>query len=251
MSLTKSTSPQAPATDLKNTALILAWPGNKGGDRGKLISLIKERFGLGVVCPWSASGQDKDLYPVLPKNITRIIILPIFMCRGFTLRTILPGLIENFQENTTSRINCLQPISQHTELADMVAKRATICADKNGISSRDAHLILVAHGSEKHPESAQSAQQMAQYIRSRNIFTSVNESYLEQVPTPETIITDLQGPVIAEGLFLTPGRHFSEDFPAALTRSKRSVLIPAEGGLSTDPMFNNMVCDVLERVIRA
>jgi len=235
--------------DLGNTALVLAWPGNKGGARDELVALITKRLGLRYVYPWSSSGRDKDLYPELPINIHQTIVLPVFMCPGFTLRNILPGLIDHILDSTNSEVTCLQPIGQHTEMAAMIAKRAALTAQSNKVAPEDIHLILVAHGSEKHPESALSTQKIMKRIRATNLFASVQESYLEQSPSPESIIPNLDGPVIAEGLFLTTGWHFNEDFPAAIARCNRSVLMPPAGGLSTDPMFGDVICDALKHAI--
>ncbi len=254
MSLIKSISPKGPATELATTAIVLAWHSHKKGGghaKDRLAASVTTRLAVDNVYLWCGSSQGVDPYPDIPAGIKRTIILPIFMCHGFMLRAALPGLVKKIDEDADNDVICLPSIGQHDELTHMLMQRAIQTAEDNALCVEDTHLVMVAHGSVKHPESAQSTRNLVKLLREKNLFAGVHESFLEQPPYPDIMIPTFAGPVIAEGLFLTVSRHYNDDFPAAIARANRPVFTTPTGGISADPRFMDLVCDILGRELQA
>ena len=75
-------------------------------------------------------------------------------------------------------------------------------------------MVLIAHGSEKHPASRQAAEAHVKQLRVRALFASVSLALLEEAPYPNDVLTTLRGKsglVVLIGLFAAPGGHAIDD----------------------------------------
>ncbi len=81
----------------------------------------------------------------------------------------------------------------------------------------DTALVLVAHGSTSHPDSALAARQHAAALRERGLFAEVREAFHLQAPKIADVLASVQtSRVVVVPLFLSEG-YFTEQFlPRAL-----------------------------------
>jgi sirohydrochlorin cobaltochelatase len=117
----------------------------------------------------------------------------------------------------SGRVTVSRPIGVHPRLADMIASKARALCATQAWQPADTALLIVGHGTERHPDSGATACRHAAQIAARGIFAEVATGFLDEQPTvPEALDALSATQCVAVGLFVDAGEHGEEDIPALL-----------------------------------
>ncbi len=107
-------------------------------------------------------------------------------------------------------------------LAKRLAKRTLPVCTAMADDFSDSALVLVAHGSTLNADSAKTAHQHADELRSRRLFAEVRASFLKQQPNVDTMLSDIAAKrVFVVPLFISEGYFTNEVLPRELGFRKK------------------------------
>ena len=174
------------------------------------------RYGIVDVC---FLATQKNL-PNLPKG--EIFLLPFFMSNGYFVAKRIPelfGLENGHRIEPDWHLYQCEALGTDPELADIIVTMGEeICRDQSD-DPKQAHLVLVAHGSEKSRASSEATYLQQKAVLVKKKFAAVSVAFLNERPYLEDVLAE-QGdglPFILVGLFAADGPHATEDVPAAIS----------------------------------
>ncbi len=143
-----------------------------------------------------------------------VYVMPMFMCNGQYSQDRVPeafGLSAAPAGSNGRKMHLCPPIGLDPGLAGLIARRATESLAERGISTGDARLLLIGHGSPNGSASRQATEAQALRVREMDVFDEVETAYLEEPPALADVLETLSGPVAAVALLATQGPHARED----------------------------------------
>lgn len=208
MSGTRSPSPRARATE---PAPLLATHGIEGrpGVAARHAARLEAEFGIPTVQAACLRGEP-SLETVLDALRARpVVVLPFLMADGWILEWLEKRLA---QQTGRSRITLRPPLGTDPGIAAVLARMAREEAEGVGWDPAATTLLLVGHGSPKHPASGRTLALQADRLRTRESFAAVETAFLEQEPFLEDRTRALAGrPAVALGFFVDAGPHGRDD----------------------------------------
>jgi sirohydrochlorin ferrochelatase len=244
MSGTKLHCPPAPAINPAKSALVLGWYGSRNScDHARMdwhLNNLVQSYGFasGHAVPLMIGATPLQV-PHL-EDVRDVLVLPLFMCEGWTLHEKLPAFLRLLRAKTSNEtvVHELSTIGTHETLARLVSDRAI---DQLHHNIREAQLILVAHGSDRDKGSLIATRALRDRIRAMDLFADVHDAYLEASPDLCDVVSDLSGDCVVEGLFMTEGRHSTHDLSARMEQSDSAHLLPCQGAIGMDMRFGNVI----------
>jgi sirohydrochlorin cobaltochelatase len=164
----------------------------------------------------------------------RICLAPLLMAEGFTLRKML-GEVRHGPEIAVCR-----PIGTHPGIADVMADmgRATCCAKR--WPTRETALLVVGHGTVRHPDSGVTARRDAARIAASEEFCDVAVAFLDEPPGVGEVLVGLEASrCVAVGLFIDRGEHGENDIPRLLAANGHGVVYA--GPVGSDPRMTDLL----------
>ncbi len=237
-------APRAPATErrLGNAALVLGAHGIRGGvgAAAEHAGRIAAQALFAEVHACALKGVPGLREVVAAVRAPELIFAPLLMAEGYTLQAMLRRLEATVDRGR--RVTVCQPIGVHPRLADMVATRArALCATK-GWRPGDTALLIVGHGTERHPDSGTTARWHAAQIAARGIFAEVATGFLDERPrVPEALDALRASHCVVVGLFVDAGEHGEEDIPALLAPAGERAVYA--GPIGPDPLVTELLLD--------
>lgn len=222
MSGTRSASTKAPATEarLNGAALVVCSYGS--GDRalhGRLQALgVRSGFRETVAATLFGTPRIEEV--VATVHGSPIVVVPLFMAKGVTyeaLRDRLAGL------SCSDRIVLCPELGSHPGLAPSVAAYGWRELQRLGWRAEETGLLLVGHGSRRHPASGRATARLASEIGNLALFADTAAAFLEEQPTvQEALHSCATERVLAIGCFAEAGKHATRDVPRGLLESGRT-----------------------------
>ena len=169
-----------------------------------------------------------------------LMFAPLLMAEGYTLQAMLRKLESAIDR--ARRVTVCRPIGVHPRLAEMIATRArALCATKAWRPGETA-LLIVGHGTERHPDSGATARRHAAQIAAAAIFAEVATGFLDEPPRVPEALGALRAPhCVAVGLFVDAGEHGEEDIPALLAPAGERAVYA--GPIGPDPLVTELILD--------
>jgi sirohydrochlorin cobaltochelatase len=187
--------------------------------------------------------------PGLPETLAgvhapTVYLAPFLMAEGYTLAAIRRKI--EAAARPGQRLRICRPVGSHPRLADAIAARAMATAAAKAWRPADTALLLVGHGTERHPESDTTTRQHAAQIAVRGGFAEVAVAFLDQAPRVAEALAALSAPrVIAVGLFVDRGEHGEEDIPALLAPAGARAAYA--GPIGPDPLVTELILDQMRQ----
>jgi sirohydrochlorin ferrochelatase len=237
-------APRAPATEcrLGDAALVLCAHGIRGGVGGAAehAARIAARRVFAGVHACALKGVPGLTEVVAAVRAPEVVFTPLLMAEGYTLQAMLRKL--GGAIDRPRRLTVCRPIGVHPRLADMIASRAgALCAAK-GWQPADTALLIVGHGTERHPDSGVTARRHAAQIADREIYAEVATAFLDERPRVPEALRALSAPTcVAVGLFVDAGEHGEEDIPALLAPAGERAVYA--GPIGPDPLITELILD--------
>lgn len=237
-------APRAPVTEfrLDNAALVLCGHGIRGGvgaaagHAGRLAA--RGLFAQVNAC--ALKGTPGLIETMAATRAPEIVFAPLLMSEGYTLQTMLRKLAGASAHGV--QLTLCRPIGVHPHVADMIAAKAlALCAGRVWPAA-DTGLLVVAHGTERQPDSGATARRHAAQIAKRSLFAEVTAGFLDEPPRVAEALDGLRATYcVAVGLFADAGEHGEEDIPALLAPAGDCAVYA--GPIGPDPLITELILD--------
>jgi sirohydrochlorin ferrochelatase len=233
MLATRSAAPKAPATEAR--CLLLVSHGIDGRP--------------GVVTAHAAAIRAAGLFPDVriacvrcsptlaeglagaPRPVTAV---PLLMADGFIMQLLRDRLAG------TSGVELRRPVGTDPRVADLIEAAAAAACVARGWEPVASTLLLVAHGTDRHPNSAAAARWHARNVAARTGFAEVRTAFLDQASfLADTARQLARRPCVAVGLFVDDGPHGRDDVLAGLAEA--GVPVAYTGAIGGDPAFVDLI----------
>jgi sirohydrochlorin ferrochelatase len=237
-------APRAPATERRRgtAALVLGAHGIRGGVGGAAehAARIAARGLFAEVHACALKGAPGICEVVAAVRAPEVVFAPLLMAEGYTLQTMLRKL--DGATDPPRPITVCRPVGVHPRLADMIARRAGALCRAKAWKRADTALLIVGHGTERHPDSGATAHRHAAQIAAREMFADVATAFLDERPHVPEALRALSAPhCVAVGLFVDAGEHGEEDIPALLAPAGARAVYA--GPIGPDPLVSELIVD--------
>ena len=243
-------APKAPATErrLGNVALVLGAHGIRGGvgAAAEHAERIAARGLFAEVHACALKGAPGLVETLGTVAAPEIVFSPLLMAEGYTLEVMRRQL--DRRRPRAARLTVCRPIGVHPRLGDMIRDKALArCAARSWDPAATA-LLIVGHGTERHPDSGTTARWHAGQIAAQGAFAAVAVAFLDEAPrVPEALDALKATPCVAVGLFVDAGEHGEEDIPALLAPARDRAVYA--GPLGPDPLITGLILDQVQAAL--
>ncbi len=155
-------------------------------------------------------------------------VVPFFLEDGYFTQVAIPELLLP-RAHDSRRIRFCQPVGLNAGIATLLERRLLRHCESLETDPKTVCVLLVGHGSSKHPGQARALRRHADTLRSSGIFGSLRVAYLEEAPTvAEALAGARDNVVLVLGYLANEGVHASRDLPEpiAAERSWRGTALP-------------------------
>ena len=167
---------------------------------------------------------------VIPRPV---VAVPLLMADGFIMQLLQERLAGE------AGVELRRPVGVDPRLTDLIArKNAETCA-RQGWEPTRSTLLLVAHGTPRHAESATSTRQHAERLAVRTDLAEIRTAFLDQPNFLAEVALCLDRPCVAVGLFIDDGPHGRDDVLDGLAHA--DVPLVYTGALGSDPAFAELI----------
>ncbi len=143
-----------------------------------------------------------------------VTVVPLFTSAGHYTEVVLPEALARNRRYADVRLRQTPPVGTHPGVAPLVARRVTELLREGHAERHDAALLLVGHGTPRHPRSREATEQLADMLRRRRVAGQVVAAFLDEEPTVDTVMRQLrQETVLVVPFLIGGGGHALEDVP--------------------------------------
>lgn len=164
------------------------------------------RFDEVRVAFWKEEPSFRDVLRTVEGD--KVYAVPIFTSEGYFVDEVVPrelGLPRDGVAYTS-------PVGTHPSMIDVVVDRARSVYDG---PTQDAALVLVGHGTERNPNSANAVYQHAGRADQKGVFAEVEAVFMDEKPYVENLSDHVEASdVVVVPFFVSDGYHTQEDIPA-------------------------------------
>lgn len=244
MSTTRSPSRKAPATE--GAELVLLVHGVEGGPgvaarHAAAPELLEAFAAVRVAC----LRGEPALEDVLAAVRAPAVVVPLLLATGY---------IHDWARERIARLRpelpVATPVGAHPACARLMREMAREAAAAAGLRPEASVLLLVGHGTPKHPETRTTLERHAARLALAGGFARVETAWLECEPCVQAVVEALRGlPVVAVGFFVDAGPHGRDDVRAALAPLGEAAVYA--GPLGVHPGVPRLVLDVAREALAA
>jgi sirohydrochlorin cobaltochelatase len=245
-------APKAPATErqLGDAAFVLCAHGIRGGVGAAAghAERIAARGLFAEVHACALKGRPGLVDALGAVKAPEIVFAPLLMAEGYTLRAMLAKL--DHRAPHAARLTVCRPIGVHPHLAEMIAAKALATRAARSWRPGATALLIVGHGTDRHPDSGATARRHAAQITAQSTFAEVAVGFLDEPPRVPDALAALGAPhCVAVGLFVDAGEHGEEDIPALLAPSGDRAAYA--GPIGPDPLITELILDQAHAALEA
>jgi sirohydrochlorin cobaltochelatase len=223
MSGTRSASHPERAISAGGQALLIAAHGDCGGGRGNVLAMeLARRMRLShhyeEVVVGYIKGAPSIEQAAAGIAAARIHLLPLFMSDGYYVREAIPRRlgIKDGIDAMGHRVVIGTALGLLPELPRVLLEASVDAARAEGHVPSASTLLVVAHGSSKSPQSAETARSIAKQMSEHRVFSGVLTAFLEEEPFLAGVLASAPRPLFVLGLFAGCGLHGLEDLHEAV-----------------------------------
>jgi uroporphyrin-III C-methyltransferase len=173
-------------------------------------------------------GFDTVLDELVADEVT---VVPLLTSAGHYSEAVLPQALARNRRFGALRLRQTPPVGTHPGVAPLVARRVTEILREQHLNREDVALVLVGHGTRRHPQSRAATEHLAETLRRRRVAGDVAAAFLDDDPPLEQVAAAGRRPTLLVVPFLIGGgTHALEDLPRLV-------------GLAADGPFDGRVGD--------
>ena len=143
-----------------------------------------------------------------------VTVVPFFTSAGHYSQVVLPGALARNRRFSEVRLRQTPPVGTHAGVAPLVARRVTELLREQHADRDAVALVLVGHGTRRHPQSRAATEQLAETLRRRRVAGEVVAAFIDDDPALDEVVARLRLPAVLVVPFLVGGgAHTLEDIP--------------------------------------
>lgn len=209
----------------EEVAVVIAAHGDRGGEApNRLLVSHADRLArcgrFRFVAPGVLKGEpalEAALLAAAASGAGRIAVYPFFMSDGYFTRTVLPERIR--AAGLDREVVQLPPFGLDPAVPPLLDRLARGEAGRAGLEISGTRLLIVGHGSQFGPASAEATRKAAEAVGGLGGWAGVEAAYLEEPPYPAEALRGSPLPAVVAGFFAGDGMHAGEDVPEAIQDS--------------------------------
>ena len=180
-----------------------------------------------------------------------VTVVPCFTSAGHYTEVVLPDALARNRRYAGLRLRQTPPVGTHLGVAPLVARRVTELLRERSAEREAAALLLVGHGTPRHPRSRDATEQLADNLRRRRVASQVVTAFLDDDPPVDAVMQRLhQETVLVVPFLIGGGTHALEDIPRLVglhegEACRRRVLVDAPVG--SYPGLEDIVVDLARK----
>ncbi|MEX2529356.1 MAG: CbiX/SirB N-terminal domain-containing protein [Gemmatimonadota bacterium] len=158
-----------------------------------------------------------------------VFVVPVFTSVGYFTEGVVPrelGVSEGEGPVPGTRVHYLAPVGTHLRMVDVALERArevgwgegdAAVGSAPGEAGEPVDLVVVGHGTLRHPDSGRVTRELVRALRSRWDAGEVRTAFLDQEPGVEEVLRGLPAPrVVVVPFFMAAGWHAGVTLPGGL-----------------------------------
>ncbi len=143
-----------------------------------------------------------------------VTVVPFLTSAGHYSETVLPEALARNRRFRELRLRQTPPVGTHAGVAPLVARRVTELLREQRADRDTVALVLVGHGTKRHPKSRAATEHLAETLRRRRVAGEIVAAYLDDDPRLDEVVARLRFPTALVVPFLIGGgAHALEDIP--------------------------------------
>jgi uroporphyrin-III C-methyltransferase len=159
-------------------------------------------------------------------------VVPFFTSAGHFADVVLPEALARNIRYPLVRHRVTPPVGTHPGIAPLVARRITERLREAQLDRESVALVLVGHGTRRHPASRTATEQLAETLRRRRVAARVEAAFLDDDPPLERVAAAVRSPsVLVIPFLIGGGPHATEDIPSRLG-------LPLDGPTTRDTLLH-------------
>ncbi|VAW14703.1 hypothetical protein MNBD_ALPHA09-106 [hydrothermal vent metagenome] len=172
----------------------------------------------------------------------RALIYPLFMSGGHCVENALPERLglANKSNADGRKVTILPPLGLDPALTALIGRRVRDAVAANPHSMAGTSILVIAHGSERNPQSRLATEAFANALRRHLKTRPVRTAYLEDTPFAEDAVAALAAHSVVVSFFAGEGSHGGEDVPRLLADAGK-LHVPVIGPVGADPRIADLV----------
>jgi uroporphyrin-III C-methyltransferase len=189
-------------------------------------------------------GFDSVLDEVGADEIT---VVPLLTSAGHYNDVVLPEGLARNRRHAEVRLRQTPPVGTHSGIAPLVARRVTELLRDSAVGREAVSLLVVGHGTPRHPESRASTLLLAETLRRRRVAGEVLAGFLDDDPTVEQALSKTRHrTVIVVPFLIGGGSHTLEDLPR-LVASRAELRVVVDHAVGAYAGLDEIVLDLARR----
>ena len=189
-------------------------------------------------------GFDSVLDEVSADEVT---VVPLLTSAGHYNDVVLPDALARNRRHAEVRLRQTPPVGTHSGIAPLVARRVTEILRDSVIERNVASLVIVGHGTPRHPESRTSTLRLAEILRRRRVAGEVLAGFLDDEPTVEQALLQAKySTIIVVPFLIGGGSHTLEDLPKLAT-SRAGARVIVDRAVGSYAGLDEIVLDLARR----
>ncbi len=187
-------------------------------------------------------------------TVNSVTVVPLFSSDGYFSRTVLPRELSLNRRYSQIRLRLTQSVGTHARIPALAQRRILELLRHFQLEAQQTSLIVVGHGSQRHPTSSQSTHLLVDHLREAKVCQEVQAAFLDESPFLEDVSGQvLQPEVVVFPFFIGESFHVLQDiprragcpelagssFPAQRRRGRQRVTI--DRALGVDPEITALI----------
>jgi uroporphyrin-III C-methyltransferase len=179
-----------------------------------------------------------------------VTVVPVMTSAGYFSRTVLPAALARSARAGTLPLTITPPLGTHPGVAALVARRIAELLRTHRLVRGETAVLLVGHGTRRHPESRHSTFALADALRARGAAAEVASGFLDDDPGVAEALDSLTGAGVLVIPFLIGGGDHTLDLAPGAGRvpartAERPVIVDRPVGAA--PEIVDLIVDLGRR----
>jgi uroporphyrin-III C-methyltransferase/precorrin-2 dehydrogenase/sirohydrochlorin ferrochelatase len=146
-----------------------------------------------------------------------VTVVPLMTSAGHYSDVVLPAALARNRRFEEVRLRQTPPVGTHPGMAALLARRVSELLRDNALDRSATSLLLVGHGTRRHPDSRTSTLELADTLRRRRVAGEVVAGFVDDDPPVAQAFAAARGEsVLVLPYLVGGGTHVLEDIPRAL-----------------------------------
>lgn len=177
-----------------------------------------------------------------------VTVVPVMTSAGYYSEVVLPAGLERNRRRAEVRLRQTPPVGTHAGLPALVARRVSELLREYALARSESSLLLVGHGTRRHPTSRDTTLALADVLRRRRVAGEVLAGFMDDDPPAAAALGAAALPaVIVVPFLIGGGAHALEDIPLALRSGAQGRRVIYDEAVGSLPGIVDLIVDLARR----